>query len=76
MKTPAYSSNHLRLRPTPNGYALGGMEAAIMDRHIRDFVGFAMVMGCATCADQRHTTVKALARSRRTSNDDGRGKRL
>jgi hypothetical protein len=25
------------------------MEAAIMDRHIRDFAGFAIVIGCATC---------------------------
>jgi hypothetical protein len=37
------------------------MEAAIMDRHIRDFAGFAMLIGCATCSDQRRTTVKALS---------------
>jgi hypothetical protein len=36
-------------------------EAAIVDRHIRDFVGFAMVIGCVTCSDQRRTTVKSLS---------------
>jgi hypothetical protein len=37
------------------------MEEAIMHRPIRDFARFAIVIGCDTCADQRHTTVRALA---------------
>jgi hypothetical protein len=37
------------------------VEAAIIDRHIRDFIGFGMVVACDTCSDQRCTTVKALA---------------
>jgi len=37
------------------------MDAAIKGRPIRDFIGFGMVIACATCSDQRCTTVKALA---------------
>jgi hypothetical protein len=37
------------------------MEAGIMERPVRDFVGFRMLLGCPSCPDQRETTVEAMA---------------
>ncbi|WP_459678221.1 hypothetical protein, partial [Acidisoma sp. 7E03] len=33
VKTPAYSSSHLRLRPTPNGYKASDVGALSLGKH-------------------------------------------
>jgi hypothetical protein len=37
--------------------AKAATEAKILYRQVRAFEGFAMVIACSTCADQRRTTV-------------------
>jgi hypothetical protein len=43
------------------GEARRRIEAGILDRTIRDFDGFAMIIGCPGCPDERQSTVHAFA---------------